>query len=119
MIKLYGIKSCDTVRKASQWLRKSNIDFSYHDFRVDGLESKRLVTWVKHLGWKPLLNTRSTSWRQLEESKKLDIDETKAINLMLDNPTLIKRPVLEYSNGDVVCYEVGFKESRYEELFSN
>ncbi len=112
MITLYGIKSCDTVRKARKWLDSSGLAYQYHDFRVDGLESTELTRWTKSVGWKTLLNTRSTSWRQLSEPKKNDLGESVAIELMIENTTLIKRPVLISGNKILV----GFKEPDYEQL---
>ena len=112
MITLYGIKACDTVKKARKYLDSTSLDFHYHDFRIDGLEQERLTGWIKAVGWKVLLNTRSTSWRQLSDEQKLNIDEKSAQALMMDNPTLIKRPVLEASNKVIV----GFKTEVYQQL---
>ncbi len=110
---LYGISNCDTVKKAQRWLTTNGVDFSFHDFRKDGLTEVQLREWVENLGWEALLNKRSTSWRALDDSIKNSIDETSAIREMLATPTLIKRPVL--SLGDRV--QVGFKESEYSALF--
>lgn len=112
MITLYGIKACDTVKKARQFLDAKEVDYHYHDFRIDGLEKEQLSAWINTVGWKTLLNTRSTSWRRLTDAQKLDIDEQRAQALMLDNPTLIKRPVLETSNEVIV----GFKDDIYQQL---
>jgi arsenate reductase len=112
MITLYGIKACDTVKKARHYLEANNRDFQYHDFRINGLEKEKLSAWIKAVGWKILLNTRSTSWRQLTEQQKQDIDEKSAQALMMENPTLIKRPVLETSNELIV----GFKVEVYQQL---
>lgn len=112
MITLYGIKACDTVKKARNYLDTNNLDFHYHDFRINGLEKEKLSDWIKAVGWKILLNTRSTSWRQLTEKQKQDIDEKSAQALMMENPTLIKRPVLETSNEVIV----GFKAEIYQRL---
>jgi len=112
VITLYGIKACDTVKKARQFLDAKEVDYHYHDFRIDGLEKEQLSAWINTVGWKTLLNTRSTSWRRLTDAQKLDIDEQRAQALMLDNPTLIKRPVLETSNEVIV----GFKDDIYQQL---
>ncbi|MFT5452716.1 MAG: arsenate reductase [Enterobacterales bacterium] len=112
MITLYGIKACDTVKKSRNYLDSNNHDFHYHDFRIDGLEEEKLSAWIKAVGWKVLLNTRSTSWRQLTEEQKQNIDEKSAQALMMENPTLIKRPVLETSTEVIV----GFKEDVYQQL---
>jgi len=114
---LYGIKSCDTVRKANKWLTEAGVTFVYHDFRIDGLTISHIEKWLKHVPWNTLLNTRSTSWRQLDQQSKSELDESKAVRLMLDNPTLIKRPVLEYTIGKDDAVDVGFKQQRYQELF--
>ena len=114
MATLYGIKNCDTVRKARKWLESEEIDYSFHDFRVDGLDKKNLSAWVKSVGWEELLNKRSTTWKQLSDKDKETVDEDKAITLMLANPTLIKRPVL--SKGKNI--HVGFKPAGYKGLFN-
>lgn len=112
MITLFGIKSCDTVRKAKKWLDVAKLDYHYHDFREAGLDKKTLTGWVNVIGWEILLNTRSTSWRQLAPEKKQPITAASAVALMLENPTLIKRPVLD-QDGDIL---VGFKEADYQQL---
>ncbi len=114
MTTLYGIKNCDTVRKARKWLESEDIDYTFHDFRADGLDKKNLSAWVKSVGWEILLNKRSTSWKQLPDKDKETVDEGKAITLMLANPTLIKRPVLTHRKK----VYVGFKLAEYETLFS-
>ena len=112
-VTLYGIKNCDSVKKARKYLENLDINYSFHDFRVDGLEQKKLVSWVGVLGWKKVLNTRSTSWRQLPDEQKESITETSALTLMLENPTLIKRPVTEIDDKLLV----GFKEAEYQGYF--
>ena len=113
MITLYGIKNCDTVRKARKWLASEGLDYIFHDFRAEGLNKKELNTWVKAVGWECLLNRRGTTWRQLPEKTKETVDEARAITLMLAHPTLIKRPVL--TNGKIV--HIGFKPAEYQSLF--
>lgn len=110
---LYGIKNCDTVREARKWLKNKDIEYRFHDFRVDGLDKKDLRNWVKTTSWETLLNRRGTTWRQLPEADKEDVDEQKALRLMLAQPTLIKRPVLV--NGKQV--HVGFKSAKYDVIF--
>jgi arsenate reductase len=112
---LYGIKNCDTVKKAKNWLESSNIDFQFHDFRVDGLEEKQLSEWVKELGWEVLVNKRSTTWKQLDNKTRDTMDESLAIITMLAHPTLIKRPVLDTGHERLV----GFKDSDYQALFKH
>ena len=115
MITLCGIKNCDSVKKARKWLENNNTNYHFHDFRTEGLEQGKLQQWIKTVGWQTLLNRRSTSWRELPEDIKDNIDETSALALMLENPTLIKRPVLELDDGKV---QVGFKAENYASLFS-
>lgn len=114
MTTLYGIPNCDTVKKAQRWLNDNNVEFAFHDFRKDGLTQAQLEQWVAALGWEALLNKRSTSWRQLSDEVKNNIDEASAIREMLATPTLIKRPVL--ATGDTL--HTGFKDSDYSALFS-
>ncbi|GIU34610.1 ArsC family reductase [Shewanella colwelliana] len=111
---LYGIKNCDTVKKARKWLEENQQAVAFHDFRIDGLNESDVKSWVETLGWETLFNKRSTSYRNLSETEKTDIDQDKAINLMLTYPTLIKRPVLV--QGDRVI--VGFNAAQYQEIFS-
>jgi Spx/MgsR family transcriptional regulator len=112
MYTLYGIKNCDTVRKARKWLEKGGINYHFHDFRIDGIDEKLLKNFVSSLGWEKLLNKRSTSWKQLDNEKKTDLTEEKAIALMLEIPTLIKRPVLD--TGDQIL--AGFNQETYQQL---
>jgi arsenate reductase len=111
---IYGIKNCDTVRKARKWLDGQGIDYTFHDFRTDGLAKKDLRTWIKAVGWEVLLNKRGTTWRQLPENDRETVDESKAIDLMLANPTLIKRPVLVHGRK----IHVGFKPADYKKLIN-
>ena len=110
MTTVYGIKNCDTVKKALKWLDNNAITYRFHDLRQDGIEAGDLHHWVASVGWETLLNTRSTTWRQLGERDKTAVDADKAISLMLEHPTLIKRPVLIH--GKTVL--VGFKDTVYQ-----
>jgi len=112
MIKLYGIKNCDTVKKARRWLEDNNIDYQFHDFRQDGLDKKQLGGWVEQLGWETVLNKRSTTWRNLSDKEKEIQTNTQAVKLLAANPTLIKRPVLEKNK----TLLIGFKEAEYKKL---
>ncbi|MEJ2345176.1 MAG: ArsC family reductase [Gammaproteobacteria bacterium] len=113
MVTLYGIKTCDTVRKARKWLDAHDIDYRFHDFRADGLDSRRLAAWVDELGWEMLLNRRGTTWRRLPESKRAGVDRQRATALMLEHPALIKRPVLDLGG----ARQLGFSAERYRQLF--
>ena len=111
---MYGIKNCDTIKKARKWLEDAGVDFHFHDFRKDGITPEKLDTWFAAVGWETLLNKRGTTWRQLPEDVKNGIDAASAKTVMLENPAIIKRPVLETPQG----VTVGFKAAEYEELFS-
>ena len=106
MITVYGLKNCDTCRNALKWLKAEAMEHTFLDVRADGVKPADLSKWVDAVGWETLLNRRGTTWRQLADEDKEDIDQKKAEALMLEHPALIKRPV--FVNGDHVV--VGFKE---------
>ena len=110
MYTLYGIKTCDTVKKARQWLDQNDLAYQFHDFRIDGLTSQQLNDFAQRLDWKVLLNKSSTSWRQLSVEQQTDLNKEKALALMLNNPTLIKRPILEVDDRLLI----GFKADTYK-----
>jgi Spx/MgsR family transcriptional regulator len=110
---LIGIKNCDSVKKARKWLEQNDVAYVYHDLREQGLDKAALSSWIETLGWEVLLNKRSTTWKQLSEDERKDIDREKAIALFLAYPTLIKRPVLITPE----TIKVGFKEAEYVKLF--
>lgn len=117
MTSLYGIKNCDTVKKARSWLDKQGISYRFHDFRSDGIDRDLLLAWRKQLDWETLVNKRSTTWKNLDEKARgyfANGDEDRIIASVLANPTLIKRPVLERNKQLLV----GFKEQDYKALFS-
>lgn len=109
---LYGIKNCDTVRKTRRWLDERGVEYRFHDFRADGLDPDRLRDWACELGWEALLNRRGTTWRQLPEEQRSNLDETRALMLMLAQPALIKRPVLDLGSQRLI----GFDDKRYARL---
>ncbi|PXF32922.1 hypothetical protein WH50_01900 [Pokkaliibacter plantistimulans] len=109
MITLYGIKNCDTIKKARKWLETQQLDYRFHDYRVDGLTQEQLTSWCDELGWQALLNTRGTTWRGLSDEQKNDMDNQRAIALMLEQPALIKRPLLDTGSSR----HLGFKEADY------
>jgi arsenate reductase len=111
-IHLYGIKNCDTMTKARAWLDKHKLAYQFHDYKVSGIDAARLGGWVKAVGWEVLLNRTGTTFRKLPEEAKQDVDEAKAIRLMLEQPSMIKRPVLE--RGKTLL--VGFSPERYSAL---
>lgn len=114
-ITLYGIRNCDTMKKARAWLDSHRLEYAFHDYKSAGLERKRLQGWCDQLGWDALLNRTGTTFRKLSEADRAVLDARKAIDLMLAQPSLIKRPVLE-SGGKLL---VGFKPERYAELFGS
>lgn len=108
---MYGIKNCDTIKKARNYLSTSGIDFHFHDYRADGLDAALLQSFIDQLGYDVLLNTRGTTWRQLPEAERDAIrDAASAKALMLAHPALIKRPLLAAPDGTLL---VGFKEPVY------
>lgn len=112
MIKIYGIPNCDTMKKARKWLDEHNLEYKFHDYKKQGVPEKNLKQWVKQAGWETVLNKRGTTWRKLDDAIKNNIDETSAIQVMIDNPSAIKRPVLE--QGKTLL--IGFKEDEYKTL---
>lgn len=112
MIKLYGIPNCDTIKKARRWLEANGLAYEFHDYKKAGVPADRLKQWVDKTGWETLLNRRGTTWRKLDESVRNNIDEASAIQVMLANPSCIKRPVIE--SGKLLL--VGFDEAEYQKL---
>ena len=112
MLTVYGIKNCDTVKKARGWLDNHDVDYAFHDFRVDGLSADMVNQWTNDLGWETLVNRRSTTWRNLDDATKDNLSADNVVDLLLDNPTLIKRPVVQTSDAVLI----GFKESEFEGL---
>ncbi len=112
---LYGIQNCDTIKKAKKWLNENDISFTFHDFRKDGVSELWLEQISSVVGWEVLLNKRGTTFRQLDEDDKSQLDETKALGLMFAYPAMIKRPVLEHNNR----VYVGFKPDQYAEIFTH
>jgi Spx/MgsR family transcriptional regulator len=112
---LYGIKNCDTVKKARKWLDEHEVAYEFHDFRDGGLNPIQLREWVGELGWEVLVNKRSTTWRNLPDETKENMDEMLALAVMEDQPTLIKRPVLVTASKTLV----GFSEKTYQSLLAS
>ena len=113
MVVLYGIPTCDTVRKARRWLEAQGVAYRFHDFRKDGLTPEQLEAWTAELGWEQLLNRRGTTWRKLPEELRTGIDRAGAVRLMLEHPAIIKRPLLDLGARRVP----GFTPDLYTELF--
>ncbi|MCP5298931.1 MAG: ArsC family reductase [Chromatiaceae bacterium] len=110
---LYGIPNCDTMKKARAWLAEHGIEYVFHDYKQQGLDRPRLNAWIAELGWQTLLNTRGMMWRRLPQKTRDAIDEASAITLMLDTPSIVKRPVLEWRGK----LHVGFKPDQYAAIF--
>ncbi|RJG46054.1 ArsC family reductase [Mesorhizobium sp. DCY119] len=113
-VTIYGIKNCDTMKKARTWLESHGVEYQFHDYKTEGLDRAQLASWCKGLGWEVLLNRAGTTFRALAEGDKQDLDTEKAMALMLAQPSMVKRPVLDVS-GKLL---VGFKPERYAEMFS-
>ena len=114
MITLYGIKNCDTVKKARKWLEAQGIDYSFHDFREDGLERSQVAGWLDDLGWETLVNRRSTSWKALTPEQREGMDDSTALGAIIEQPTLIKRPLLDTGH-ELHC---GFAADHYAKIFN-
>ena len=112
MITIYGIPNCDTMKKARKWLEANGVDYEFHDYRKQGVPESRLKGWIEQAGWEALLNRRGTTWRKLDDSVKEIVDPSRALQIMLENPSIIKRPVLE--SGSKLL--IGFKETDYQAL---
>ena len=111
-ITIYGIKNCDTMKKARAWLDKHGIAYAFHDYKSAGIEHERLERWEKKVGWETLLNRAGTTFKKLPDKDKQVIDAKKAIAQMLAQPSMIKRPVLDLGRDRLL---VGFKPDLYKE----
>jgi len=113
-VTIYGIRNCDTMKKAFAWLDANGVAYSFHDYRVGGIDADTVWRWCKVAGWEKVLNKSSRTFRALPDSKRDGLDETSAIDLMIGEPPMIKRPVLDTGSG----FEIGFKPERYATLFA-
>lgn len=112
---LFGIPNCSTVKKARDWLASHGVDYTFHDYKKQGVPADRLHHWVERLGWEKLVNRQGTTWRKLPDARKAQVlDPESAIQLMLDSPSVIRRPVLE-RDGQLL---VGFDPAAYQAAFS-
>ncbi|MEO9946400.1 ArsC family reductase [Paraglaciecola sp.] len=114
MTTLFGIKNCDTIKKARAWLTAQQIEFTFHDYRKDGLDAEWLNKAEQALGWEQMLNKRGTTFRQLSEEQKQNVDKESAMALMLEYSAMIKRPILIHNDS----YYIGFKPDQYSEVFA-
>ena len=113
-VTIYGIKNCDTMKKARSWLELNGIDYSFHDYKAAGIDRAHLETWCDAAGWETVLNRAGTTFKKLDDSQKADLTREKAIGLMLAQPSMIKRPVLEAKGKTTV----GFKPEIYQTVFA-
>ncbi|UFQ98971.1 ArsC family reductase [Pseudomonas wenzhouensis] len=107
---LYGIKACDTMKKARTWLDEHQVDYAFHDYKSVGIDRANLEKWCNEHGWQTILNRAGTTFRKLDDAQKADLDQAKAIDLMLAQPSMIKRPVLDLGDKTLV----GFKPDNYQ-----
>jgi len=105
MVKIYGIKNCTTMKKAFAWCDSQGVEYAFHDYRKIGLDRGQLVQWCEHLGWKSLLNTRGTTWRKLTLQQQAISTQSQAVALMLEHPSVIKRPVVETGSQLLVGFD--------------
>jgi Spx/MgsR family transcriptional regulator len=114
MIKIFGIPNCDTMKKARAWLAEHGIDYEFHDYKKAGIDEATLRGWIAQVGWETLLNRRGMMWRKVPQEVRDTIDEETAVRLMLETPSIVKRPVLETGRD----LHVGFKPEQYQKIFS-
>lgn len=113
MTTMYGIKNCDTIKKARKWLDEKSIDYTFHDYKKDGTNETLFRDWLSSLGWEAVINRRGTTWRKLPEEQKNSMDNNSALAVMMENPSIIKRPLLEHEGKRIL----GFKAEEYESAF--
>ncbi|MDE2599420.1 MAG: arsenate reductase [Rhodocyclaceae bacterium] len=111
-VHLYGIKNCDTMKKALNWMAGHGVEHEFHDYKKEGVDRDKLVEWCKIVGWKTLINTKGTTWKKLTPEQQAVTAQGQAVALMLENPSLIRRPVVEL-NGQLL---VGFDPTLFESL---
>ncbi len=113
MVTLYGIKNCDTIKKARNWLSDNAIDCRFHDFRADGLDAATVENWLHQLDWEIVLNRRGTTWRKLDPEVQTGTNRDNVVALLLEHPAMIKRPILDVDGK----FTVGFKAEQYQAIF--
>ncbi|WP_428239926.1 ArsC family reductase [Gynuella sp.] len=111
---MYGIPNCDTIKKARQWMQNNNQPFEFHNFKKDGISREKVQQWLAQQPWQELINRKGTTWRKLDQNLRDNMTEQSAIDTILDNPSIIKRPVLETGNK----VYLGFTPDMYSQLFS-
>lgn len=115
MYTVYGIKNCNTVKNALDWLKKKKVEFEFHDYKTKGIDAAKLASWSEQVGWEKLVNKKGTTWRQLDQSIQAKVTSEKtAIKLMVEKTSVIKRPLIESKNKVVA---LGFDEAEYKRVF--
>ncbi|MDX8392262.1 MAG: ArsC family reductase [Mariprofundaceae bacterium] len=114
MLKIYGIANCDTMKKARRWLDDAGLAYDFHDYKKAAIDAETLQNWCAQVGWEILLNRRGLTWRRLDDAQKQNVDETRAIALMVEYPSMIKRPVLDV-DGRI---KVAFSAEKYAAIFA-
>ena len=114
MITLFGIKNCDTIKKARQWLAAQGIDYRFHDVRIEGIEAATIEHWIEQTDWETVLNRRGTTWRKLDSQVQATTNRDNVTALLLEHPAMIKRPVLDIDGG----ITIGFKPDLYQRIFN-
>ena len=109
---MYGIPNCDTTKKARKWLEENNVNYTFHNYKKDGVPERKLKKWIRSVGWEMLLNKRGTTWRKLDKDIKESVNEESALKIMLNYPSIIKRPILEHGKNIII----GFAENEYKNL---
>lgn len=112
---MYGIRNCDTIKKARAWLESQGVDYRFHDYKSEGIAREQLEAWCREMGWEAILNRSGTTFRKLPESEKADLNEGRAIALMLAQPSMVRRPVLE-AGGKLL---VGFNPDQYADAVAH
>ncbi|MCW8334280.1 ArsC family reductase [Vibrio sp. SCSIO 43135] len=113
-ITMYGIPNCDTIKKAKKWLEAESVSYEFHDYRKQGIDTDMVTQFCQQLGWENVLNKRGTTYRQLTQEQKDSLNEQNAIALLVEQPAMIKRPILLVNNQ----YHLGFKADQYSTIFS-
>jgi arsenate reductase len=106
-VTVYGIRNCDTMKKAFAWLDRQGVDYAFHDYRKAGVPAERLAAWSRALGWEKLANTRGPTWRKIPEPARADLDEARALKLLGEYPSAIRRPVVEWGRRLTVGFDAG------------
>ena len=114
LVTVYGIKNCDTIKKARNWLSDNGIDYRFHDFRADGIDAATIEQWIAQAGWETVLNRRGTTWRKLGTSIQEATNSDNVAALLVEHPAMIKRPVLDVEG----VINIGFKADQYQTIFN-